>query len=117
LSYCTVRVHKLFILSIQFFCNRTIGSTSGPIQIEMSGYFNAETIQPSANSRPLTSPNITWVGGFVGSVTSDPNGRILGLPGLILRKSEPTVSDQIVEWRYQKGKTYAEKDYVAVVRN
>jgi hypothetical protein len=98
-------------------CAIAIGSTSGPIQIEMSGSFNAETIQPISNTLPLTSPNITWVGGFVGSVTSDPNGRIPGLPGLILRKSEPAVSDPVIEWRYQKGKAYAEKDYVAVVRN
>jgi hypothetical protein len=113
-------VTKAIIKNLELWSSKSaieIGSTSGPIQIEMSGYFNAETIQPSANSRPLTSPNITWVGGFGGSVTSDPNGRIFGLPGLILRKSEPTVSDQIVEWRYQKGKTYAEKDYVALVHN
>jgi hypothetical protein len=92
--------------------------TKGTIQIEMSGSFNAEMIKPISNDLVATSPSVTWIGGFVGSVKSDPNGRIPGLPGLILRKSEPAaVSDRVIEWRYQKGKTFGEKDYVAVVRN
>jgi hypothetical protein len=118
-------VTKAIVKNIELWSSKfaiEIGGVGNPVQIEMSGFFNAETIQPLSNTSPRTSPNITWIGGFIGSVTSDPNGRIAGLPGLILRKSEPIVpaptdSDRAIEWRYQKGKTYAAKDYVATVIN
>jgi hypothetical protein len=48
---------------------------------------------------------MTWAGGFTASVGADPNGRIIGLPGLILRKSI-VVTGEISEWRYLDGKTY-----------
>jgi hypothetical protein len=74
---------------------------------------NAEIQQPTFNSTSKTNSNITWVGGFTAFVASDPNGRIRGLPGLILRKSEPA-ADEIVEWQYKQGKTYASMQYDAV---
>jgi hypothetical protein len=90
-----------------------------PVTIEMYGQFNAEIQQPIFNSASKTNSNITWVGGFTAFVTSDPNGRIRGLPGLILRKSEPTESEptsvDIVEWQYKQGKTYASTQYKAVM--
>jgi hypothetical protein len=85
-----------------------------PVTIEMYGQFNAESQQPIFNLTSKRNENITWIGGFTGAVTSDPNGRIRGLPGLILQKSEPA-ADQIVEWKYKQGKTYASMQYDAVV--
>jgi hypothetical protein len=85
-------------------------NNSDKIRIEMYGQFNAEFQQPIFNSTSETKSNITWNGGFTAFVASDPNGRIRGLPGLILRKSEPT-SGEIVEWQYKQGKTYASMQY------
>jgi hypothetical protein len=83
---------------------------SDKIKIEMYGQFNAEIQQPIFNSTSQKNENITWIGGFTAAVASDPNGRIRGLPGLILRKSEPTTGE-IVEWQYKQGKTYASMQY------
>jgi hypothetical protein len=86
------------------------GNNSDKIIIEMYGQFNAESQQPIFNSTSKRNENITWIGGFTAAVASDPNGRIRGLPGLILRKSEPTTGE-IVEWQYKQGKTYASMQY------
>jgi hypothetical protein len=87
------------------------GNNSDKIRIEMYGQFNAESQQPIFNSTSKRNENITWIGGFTAAVVNDPNARIRGLPGLILRKSEPA-SDEIVEWQYKQGKTYASMQYV-----
>jgi hypothetical protein len=79
----------------------------------MYGQFNAESQQPIFNSTNQMNSNITWIGGFTAAVASSPNGRIRGLPGLTLRKSEST-SGEIVEWHYKQGKTYASMQYEAV---
>jgi hypothetical protein len=81
------------------------------VRIMMFGSFDAEILKPISNTAIETHENITWIGGFTAAVASDPNGRIRGLPGLILRKSEPA-SDEIVEWQYKQGKTYASMQYV-----
>lgn len=81
------------------------------VRITMFGSFDAERSKPISNTAIETYENITWIGGFTAAVASDPNGRIRGLPGLILRKSEPT-SGEIVEWQYKQGKTYASTQYV-----
>jgi hypothetical protein len=86
------------------------GNNSDKIRIEMYGQFNAESQQPIFNSTSKRNENITWIGGFTAAVASDPNGRIRGLPGLILQKSEPA-SGEIVEWQYKQGKTYASMQY------
>lgn len=87
-----------------------IGSVGGPIQIDMTGYFAAEKTPPSANTRELASPHITWLGGFTGAVTSNPNGRMRGLPGLLLRWAEAPAGENN-EWRYKQGKTFAATIY------
>jgi hypothetical protein len=95
------------LIEIKFVSN----SNSDKIRIEMYGQFNAEIQQPIFNSTSTSNSNITWIGGFTGAVASDPNARIRGIPGLILRKSEPA-SSEIVEWQYKQGKTYASMQYV-----
>lgn len=94
----------------------SIGVVSGPVRVEMFGYFDAERLEPTSNTTPGMNAHITWIGGFTASVASDPNGRICGLPGLIMRKSEPAAGE-ITEWRYQNGETYASNVYDAVVTN
>jgi hypothetical protein len=97
------------LIEIKFVSN----NNNDQIRIEMYGQFNAEIQQPIFNSTITSNANIAWIGGFTAAVASDPNGRIRGLPGLILRKSEAT-SGEIVEWHYKQGKTYASMQYDAV---
>lgn len=82
----------------------------GPTFITMTGSFNAEITQLVSNSSPSQSAHITWSGGFIGAVTSDPNGRIRGIPGLILRWAEAPAGANH-EWRYKNGPVYAETVY------
>ncbi|NJL51718.1 MAG: hypothetical protein HC930_04925 [Hydrococcus sp. SU_1_0] len=89
-------------------------SETKPVTIEMYGQFNAEIQQPIFNSTSRAWNNITWIGGFTAFVANDPNERIRGLPGLILRKSEPA-ANETVEWHYQQGKTYASTQYVPIM--
>lgn len=88
-------------------------NNSDKVVIEMYGRFNAEVQHPIFNSTSKQNSNIAWIGGFTAAVANDPNGRVRGLPGLILRKSEPA-SGEIVEWQYKQGKTYASMQYDAV---
>lgn len=76
-----------------------------PTQVEMSGAFDAEAVSPIANTSVGTLP-ITWIGGFTGSVHSNPNGRIRGIPGLILR---PVGTAEA--WRYHHADTFASTEY------
>lgn len=77
----------------------------GLTQIEMSGDFDAEEVSPIVNTNTATKP-ITWIGGFTGSVHSDPNGRIRGIPGLILRPVGTTE-----EWQYRHADKFAATEY------
>jgi hypothetical protein len=82
------------------------GGFAGPTSIAMTGSFNAETTQLVSNPSPSQSAHVTWSGGFIGLVTSDPNGRIRGLPGLILRS---VGTGQ--EWRYRHTDLIAAMEY------
>lgn len=83
-----------------------IDVVGGPTQIEMDGTFNAEAVKPVANNRALENEYITWMGSFTGSVLSDPNGRIRGLPGLVLRDVGAAA-----EWRYRHTNMFASTEY------
>jgi hypothetical protein len=81
-----------------------ISDVAGPTTIEMSGIFDAEAVNPVIKAGKIGP--IIWVGSFIGSVLSDPNGRTPGLPGLILRS---VGTGQ--EWRYRHTDLIAAMEY------